>query len=1791
MPKQKSKLIVLVIFFTLAFWAFVAALVSPQTGLFKGTAGDETLPDLIISEVQAQDFNNFPNATELVFGTNYQFRAVIRNIHNASVSNNNLITQFIGPNATLQANNIGPISGNGTNYESEFSWTVDSDPAAKRWEICADFTAIATEAVETNNCYGWVNVTVKSPDLTIENVTFSPASGGRANTPITINFNVKNIGDYTATPAFRNYLYINGTKTTQYDTAGNVAANNGTRNQDIAWAPTSAGEYEIQICADNDNAIPEYNGDGDGMANNCSTITTYNVLPPTLTLNVPVNQLPKGQKGIPYNYSNISAGGGNGNYNFSIASGSLPAGLEINPSTGAISGTPTSYDSTGYTFAVQVTDTESPAQTITSSDIKLHIKAPELLAGNFIAPAIGYKNQPMTMSAMITNTGDENTDVYTPTTGFKIKISGASGFSPGDQYFNLKKTGATDSDSDGLTDDKRTVTWTWTPPAGAPQANTITICADPEEISGDAIIGSIPEQNEPDENNCTQKTINVYTAPTLAFGVPSPHQIPAGSGVNITLNSPELNASPSSQQSAQVKISSLKDTTGFTLMLLENGNDSSNFIKDVNFTFSSASNTTSRILQVNDCEIDTVTIQYPVSPAAGKTPFTATLIINSKTLCLKETLNDTAIAEGANQEIIKFTAKTIIGSNNITSLRIKKNGTASLSKFSSISLYEKTSSETRLVKQGTINGDYIDFDLSTVMPAVTISTTEKEYYLTATVSCENSATANFSIENISDVRTSLTEPAVLLKDFNLSDRAMTTCAPLPDLVPSDVSYTPPSRGPVNMTQNISINAKVHNIGYLATDRSTILRVHVNDAATTDTPLRRLIDERIINPDIKTKNYSFLWTPPYVITQTAYNLQICADSSDDGDPNGDLSELNENNNCSQEMPFDVDPPPPPNLTIIDFTVGIEKLNFTPAAPRINNAVTVKTKVKNNGNGPVIGNRKTVLHISDGVNPEITLEQNQSNQSNAANVATVTFPSWTPTVPGTYLFWTCADADSTITETNEAESDNCPYKIAPVEFVIRDKEKPNLVIDGILDFTPASPEKSTTPITITAKIKNTGELDVPAGTVTQTALWMQQAGAASPTFLAAQETAALGFDCGNASGTAPCEETETFTWTPMIPGSYSLWVCADAGSAADGSPSDTGAIAESDENNCSAAQTFVVQNSRPDQPTLNEPAHNATLTSLTPTLKWTAALDPDSWPSALQNFQWYIKDVIADAKVWDRTWGAADGGQNECGTDNNPTQANTWTCDNATVPAGKLGYGKTYEWTVQSGDTADASSWAEKFTFKTPTPRLTTDARLPGKLNSTTLEWGTDPIPILEISLKKDGGDNNVDKLKTMQIRVDGNFPKDKFSLEQFWWVVDSRLDQNLRIDGTGADKVKIKKNLTPDKKTLAYDLEFPRNALIEAGKTYVLYAKINISKTDAGKTMQPVITQVTTDPPEIEKKFKGGEFGFGPTYTVKEEIADDGTPVALTCAGGRVLQGAACACPAGRTEYAAAVTSYTPNVCIPCTVKELTDAGGQFCPKDKKDIPSPTIVFAANPATVTAGEPVTITWNTTNAVSRAVDKGVGVVASTGTKTLNPAATTTYTFTAINAEGDIVRKSVTVTVKALPATPPPPPAPAKPLTCEQQGKFTYTGQKKAERDPGMCISCPTQRFLTLGGKCDAAVIAVTPPAPGPTPPSTDQHGVAPGPDSGGLATGDSLGAQTGDLAGGTAAGNLTGGLDTSGTGTGGLGATGTGPGGPSLGGSYRLVRAPERARTGPGMGVYFGAWALAHGLWWVRKKFRK
>jgi hypothetical protein len=94
-----------------------------------------------------------------------------------------------------------------------------------------------------------------------------------------------------------------------------------------------------------------------------------------------------------------------------------------------------------------------------------------------------------------------------------------------------------------------------------------------------------------------------------------------------------------------------------------------------------------------------------------------------------------------------------------------------------------------------------------------------------------------------------------------------------------------------------------------------------------------------------------------------------------------------------------------------------------------------------------------------------------------------------------------------------------------------------------------------------------------------------------------------------------------------------------------------------------------------------------------------------------------------------------------------------------------------------------------------------------------------------------------------------------------------------------------------------------------------------------------------------------------------------------------------------------------------------------------DIPRPTpepicspVInsFSANKSSIEAGETAILTWTTTNASSVTISPGVGTVAASGSTTITPATTTTYTLVANGKSGNQV--SSTATIAVMPRIPP-------------------------------------------------------------------------------------------------------------------------------------------------------------------------
>jgi hypothetical protein len=80
--------------------------------------------------------------------------------------------------------------------------------------------------------------------------------------------------------------------------------------------------------------------------------------------------------------------------------------------------------------------------------------------------------------------------------------------------------------------------------------------------------------------------------------------------------------------------------------------------------------------------------------------------------------------------------------------------------------------------------------------------------------------------------------------------------------------------------------------------------------------------------------------------------------------------------------------------------------------------------------------------------------------------------------------------------------------------------------------------------------------------------------------------------------------------------------------------------------------------------------------------------------------------------------------------------------------------------------------------------------------------------------------------------------------------------------------------------------------------------------------------------------------------------------------------------------------------------------------------SPSVALRASPASAQAGQPVTLTWSSTNATSINLEPSVGPVATQGSTKVRPVQSTTYTITATGPGGS-AHASAQVTITPAPA----------------------------------------------------------------------------------------------------------------------------------------------------------------------------
>jgi hypothetical protein len=241
------------------------------------------------------------------------------------------------------------------------------------------FTITATDSSIINNSsahfIGSQQFTLKVDAPTF---TWTPASpgtlaGGTAGTPYSASVSV------TGGTAPFSYSLTSGSLP-----GGLALGQDGT----ITGTPNVAGTFNFTVQAQ-DSSV--------GSAFTSTQSFSIAVASPNWVFSPSTSSLPSGQVGVAYNQS-VTATGGNGAITYSIVSG-LPAGLHLNPTTGAITGTPTQAGS--FTVMIKATDS-SPVPFAKTATYALNVAAPTItltLPTLPIVPQVGvFYSQTITAS-------------------------------------------------------------------------------------------------------------------------------------------------------------------------------------------------------------------------------------------------------------------------------------------------------------------------------------------------------------------------------------------------------------------------------------------------------------------------------------------------------------------------------------------------------------------------------------------------------------------------------------------------------------------------------------------------------------------------------------------------------------------------------------------------------------------------------------------------------------------------------------------------------------------------------------------------------------------------------------------------------------------------------------------------------------------------------------------------------------------------------------------------------------------------------------------------------------------------------------------------------------------------------------------------------------------------------------------------------------------------------------------------------------------------------------------------
>jgi Putative Ig domain len=186
--------------------------------------------------------------------------------------------------------------------------------------------------VTRNSCaYQEFTIVVLS-GLSIDNQSVAPGTIGQAYSQQLTATNITSLNPPAGPPANATWSLNSGTVP-----PGLTLGANGL----LSGAPTTAGSFQFVVRAALD-------------ATRVDTETLTLVVRAPVAIAAPT--VPKSEIGVAFRLAPTASGGTGGPYAWTLANGTLPAGLVLDPATGAVTGTPTAAGS--FRFTSRATDTE-----------------------------------------------------------------------------------------------------------------------------------------------------------------------------------------------------------------------------------------------------------------------------------------------------------------------------------------------------------------------------------------------------------------------------------------------------------------------------------------------------------------------------------------------------------------------------------------------------------------------------------------------------------------------------------------------------------------------------------------------------------------------------------------------------------------------------------------------------------------------------------------------------------------------------------------------------------------------------------------------------------------------------------------------------------------------------------------------------------------------------------------------------------------------------------------------------------------------------------------------------------------------------------------------------------------------------------------------------------------------------------------------------------------------------------------------------------------------------------------